>query len=209
MKYSKQIKNKTRVSRYGEVFTQKREVNAMLNLVNDEVSNITSKVLEPACGEGAFIIEILNRRLNTIKIFGFQGILLEWKILQAVSNLYGVDILNDNILICKQNILNTINHFIEEINYNCSKNFYKALNIIVNKNILCGNSITYTNQKKDLIISEWKFNFDGTVTKFSYLFKDLVEFGDDAKPISNKYTFSWYKNNENNSLIKEGVLENV
>ena len=58
----KQIKSKKRVADYGEVYTKQREVNAMLDLVSDEASCITSTFLEPACGNGNFVIEILKRR---------------------------------------------------------------------------------------------------------------------------------------------------
>ena len=58
---SQQIKSKKRVAEHGEVFTNKREVNAMLDLVQDEISRIRSTVLEPACGEGAFILEVFER----------------------------------------------------------------------------------------------------------------------------------------------------
>ena len=60
---SKQIKSKKRVSEHGEVFTNEREVNAMLDLVKDETLRIDSRFLEPACGDGNFLIEILRRKL--------------------------------------------------------------------------------------------------------------------------------------------------
>ena len=58
-----QIKSKERVSAHGEVFTNPREVNAMLDLVKAETERIDSRFLEPACGDGNFLIEILRRKL--------------------------------------------------------------------------------------------------------------------------------------------------
>lgn len=55
----KQVKSKQRVADHGEVFTAEREVNAMLDLVKQETERIESRFLEPACGEGAFLTEIL------------------------------------------------------------------------------------------------------------------------------------------------------
>lgn len=58
-----QIKSKERVAAHGEVFTSQREVNAMLDLVKQETERIDSRFLEPACGDGNFLIEILRRKL--------------------------------------------------------------------------------------------------------------------------------------------------
>jgi type I restriction-modification system DNA methylase subunit len=59
----KQIKSKKRVADHGEVFTNEREVNAMLDLVKTETERIESRFLEPACGDGNFLAEILRRKL--------------------------------------------------------------------------------------------------------------------------------------------------
>ena len=64
---SAQIKSKTRVRDKGEVFTNLREVNAMLDLVKQETERIDSRFLEPACGNGNFLIEILRRKLEVVK----------------------------------------------------------------------------------------------------------------------------------------------
>lgn len=63
----KQVKSKQRVADHGEVFTAEREVNAMLDLVKQETERIESRFLEPACGEGAFLTEILRRKLAVVK----------------------------------------------------------------------------------------------------------------------------------------------
>lgn len=59
-----QIKSKKRVADHGEVFTNPREVNAMLDLVKPETERLDSRFLEPACGTGNFLIEILRRKLS-------------------------------------------------------------------------------------------------------------------------------------------------
>lgn len=64
---AQQIKSKQRVTDHGEVFTNEREVNAMLDLVKQETERIDSRFLEPACGEGAFLTEILRRKLSVVK----------------------------------------------------------------------------------------------------------------------------------------------
>ena len=64
---AKQVKSKQRVADYGEVFTAEREVKAMCDLVKPETERIDSRFLEPACGEGAFLTEILRRKLTVVK----------------------------------------------------------------------------------------------------------------------------------------------
>ena len=59
--------NRSRTSEFGEVFTSEREVTAMLNLVDNETQRIDSRFLEPACGDGNFLHEILNRKLAVVK----------------------------------------------------------------------------------------------------------------------------------------------
>ena len=63
----KQIKSKERVADHGEVYTAEREVNAMLDLVKQETERIESRFLEPACGDGNFLAEILRRKLEVVR----------------------------------------------------------------------------------------------------------------------------------------------
>ena len=67
IKPTKQVKSKKRVADHGEVFTADREVIAMLDLVKQETERIDSRFLEPACGEGDFLSEILKRKLKIVE----------------------------------------------------------------------------------------------------------------------------------------------
>ena len=62
----KQIVSRERVANHAEVYTGKREVKAMLDLVQQETERIDSKFLEPACGTGNFLVEILERKLRIV-----------------------------------------------------------------------------------------------------------------------------------------------
>lgn len=62
----KQVKSKIRVADHGEVFTSEREVKAMLDLVKQETERIESRFLEPACGNGDFLAEVLERKLTVV-----------------------------------------------------------------------------------------------------------------------------------------------
>ena len=96
------VKSKDRVAQHGEVFTAEREVNAMLDLVKDETMRIESRFLEPACGEGNFLVEILRRKLNVVenRYKKSQTDYEKYSIL-ALSSIYGVELLEDNASICR------------------------------------------------------------------------------------------------------------
>ena len=91
-----QIKSRQRVTEHGEVFTAEREVKAMCDLVKQETERIDSRFLEPACGTGNFLTEILARKLAVVKSeYGRSPLEYEKYSLLAVSSLYGVDIMAD------------------------------------------------------------------------------------------------------------------
>lgn len=97
---NKQVKSKERVSKHGEVFTSEKDVNAMLDLVKNETLRVDSRFLEPACGDGNFLAEILKRKLavakkNAIPPRRKKPELLEYEKQSfiAISSLYGVDLL--------------------------------------------------------------------------------------------------------------------
>lgn len=174
MAVDKQIKSKERVVQHGEVFTADREVNAMLDLVNDEIKRINSTVLEPACGEGAFILKIFERKMSQIELFDHEGWTKEYLTLQAVSSIYGVDIQKDNVLECRSNLIDSVLlHF-----HNPSSEFMKMLKEIVSRNIICGNTLTMSCKgNKPLKVSEWFFSMNGEISRCQYLYSELIQNG--------------------------------
>lgn len=126
----KQIKSKDRVNKFAEVFTAEREVKAMCDLIPDDVwQNIDSTFLEPACGNGNFLAEILERKLNLCENVE-QG-------LRALKSVYGIDIQQDNVEESKQRLFDMF-----------AKKFPKASVLtgieaaaILEQNIICGNSL--------------------------------------------------------------------
>ena len=92
-----QVKSKERVTDFGEVNTSQREVNAMLDLVRQETERLDSRFLEPACGDGNFLIEVLNRKLSIlVKKFKKNQYEFERNSVVVIGSIYGVDILMDN-----------------------------------------------------------------------------------------------------------------
>lgn len=141
---TKQVKSKQRAAEHGEVFTAEREVKAMCDLVSQECDRIDSRFLEPACGNGNFLAEILSRKLSTVKkLYKSNPYDFDRYSVLAVSSIYGVDIMADNTEECRNRL-----YGIWEKEYkSVCKKFYNeetctAVNYILHKNILCGNALT-------------------------------------------------------------------
>lgn len=100
------VVDKQRVVDHGEVYTGAREVNAMLDLVEDETERIESRFLEPACGNGNFLSVILERKLEVVeRRYARNQRDFERYAILAVSSIYGIDILEDNVRECRQRLL--------------------------------------------------------------------------------------------------------
>lgn len=80
----------------------------MVDLVDDEIKGIYSTVLEPACGTGNFLTEILKRKLETVFLYANTIDELEIYTCLAISTIYGVDIQMDNIYECKKRLFDLI-----------------------------------------------------------------------------------------------------
>jgi hypothetical protein len=105
-----QVKSKKRVNDHGEVLTSEREVNAMLDLVKDETERIDSRFLEPACGDGNFLAEILRRKLQAVKnSYNNNHLEHEKYAILAFTSIYGIDILLDNVEDCISRLFNIFN----------------------------------------------------------------------------------------------------
>ena len=161
---SPQTKSKQRVRDHGEVFTAEREVKAMCDLVKDECERIDSRFLEPACGNGNFLAEILTRKLATVKkLYKSNPYDYERYAVLAVSSIYGVEILLDNAEECRKRLFELWD---KEYTAICKKSANDetrdAVRYILSKNILCGNALTLMcvdeNQKDTdvpIVFPEW------------------------------------------------------
>lgn len=100
-----QIKSKQRVADHGEVFTREQEVNAMLDLVKNETLRIEARFLEPACGDGNFLIEILKRKLQLVeKRYAKSQREYEFYLVIAIGAIYGIELQHDNVLACRERL---------------------------------------------------------------------------------------------------------
>lgn len=152
------IKSRQRVSDFGEVFTSEREVKAMCDLAKDETYRIDSKVLEPACGDGNFLAEILNRKLSTVESrYSKNKQDIEMYSVIAVTSLYGIDIQEDNAEECRERLFAIWESFVSryvgaEAVTRCSE----AVRYILKCNILCGDALTLLqNDGSPITFAEW------------------------------------------------------
>ena len=99
-------RSKQRVADHGEVFTPAWMVEAMLDLVKDESERIDSRFLEPACGSGNFLVQVLRRKLAAVEPkFGKSDFEKRHYALLALMCIYGIELLDDNVAECRENLL--------------------------------------------------------------------------------------------------------
>lgn len=154
-----QVKSKERVTDHGEVFTAEREVNAMLDLVKQETERIDSRFLEPACGDGNFLDEILKRKLQIVDQ-RYAKSQTEWERygIIAVSSIYGVDILEDNTHECQERLFQLFNRlYYLRFKDKCKPECLKSIQYILKRNILWGDALNLKNPVtfEPLVFSEW------------------------------------------------------
>ena len=148
-----QIKSRQRVAQHGEVFTNPREVNAMLDLVRDESFRLDSRFLEPACGDGNFLIEILRRKLSLLRDIKSPT---EWEFLSliAVGSCYGIELLEDNAEACRERLFAEVMGRMDKLD--CTGGYEESLRYMLQKNIVCGDALTYrTADGKPITFCEW------------------------------------------------------
>lgn len=155
-----QVKCKTRVAAHGEVFTNEREVNAMLDLVKQETERLDSRFLEPACGTGNFLAEILHRKLAVVTAkYKNSQIEYERYSIIALSSIYGVDILEDNVIECRARLLNIFNNQYLKLYKQDTKHEYTAsAKFILDQNIIWGDALTLLKVNDDnspIVFAEW------------------------------------------------------
>lgn len=186
----KQVKSRERVTEHGEVFTAEREVNAMLDLVKQETERVDSRFLEPACGDGNFMAEILRRKLAAAKKRATppkrktpDPFEFEKQSVIAVASVYGVDLLRDNVEAARQRL-----YGIWEAEYDavCGKEANdacrEAVRFILSRNIVCGNALTLMcvdDEQQDtdepVVFSEWTLPFNDTrIQRKDYTFAELL-----------------------------------
>jgi len=165
----------------------------MVDLVDDAVSEIESTVLEPACGNGNFLVEILARKLNTVARQSNDQNDLEMNTLKAVASIYGVDIQKDNAQECQKRLYKQVVG--KETQW--SSAFCRTLRNILKRNIMCGDTLTMVSDSgAPLIISEWEIRDNGTAVRKDVLFSDMIENGGESTNYIRRYYYRWMQDEE-------------
>ena len=176
----KQVISKQRVTDHGEVFTNKREVNAMLDLVKPETERIDSRFLEPACGTGNFLAEILERKLQVVESrYGKIQLEFERNAVLAVSSIYGIDILEDNVAECRNRLLEIFRNryqakFRSAVNPECTR----SIQYILQRNIIWGNALdlmTVGIVPEQIVFSEWSPINGSMLKRRDFTFHGLLD----------------------------------
>ena len=214
-KANKQIKSRKRVVDHGEVFTNEREVKAMCDLVNDETQRIDSRFLEPACGNGNFLAEILDRKLTVVKKKYRRSVMdFEKNSLLAVSSLYGVDIMMDNVIVCRERLFKIWDKQYKAVcKKECSEDMRESIRFILSKNIVCGNALTLHevdengNDTEDpILFSEWGFVTGPQLSRSEYTFDEILKQNENPKQGTNVQESLFDNNNGEGKFVNRSVM---
>lgn len=186
------VKSRERVANHGEVFTPPWTVEAMLDLVKDESERIDSRFLEPACGSGNFLVQVLARKLSAVgRRYARSDFERRHHALLALMSVYGIELLDDNVAECRQN-LHTI--FTDHLGNVKREVIHTAAEAVLKANIVHGDALTMTTRTSNptpITFSEWsylgkgrfhrrEFRFD-TMTKMSLFNEENTLFADPGK----------------------------
>jgi len=168
------VKSRQRVADHGEVFTPQWMVDDMLNLVKDESERIDSRFLEPACGSGNFLKPVLQRKLATVQSrYGRSEFERKHYALFALMCVYGIELLEDNVAECRQNLQQIFNDFLAvETDSEWSR---AAANVLV-ANIIQGDALTLqTPAGGPITFPEWGYLGTGKYQRRDFRYDSLTQ----------------------------------
>lgn len=128
----------------------------MLNLIKDETERIDSRVLEPACGSGNFLVQVLQRKLVAVELkYGKSDFERRHYALLALMCIYGVELLPDNIAECRANLLEILAEYLK---VDESDELYRAAFFVLSQNLVQGDALTMrVNDGQRITFAEWGY----------------------------------------------------
>lgn len=205
----KQIKSKERVTEHGEVFTSEREVKAMLDLVKQETERIESRFLEPACGNGNFLAEILNRKLAVVKKqYSKNHFEYEKYSALAVSSIYGVDILEDNAQECRERLFKIWDSAYSSVCKNDTNDKCReAVKYILKHNILNGDALTMLRSDGEpIIFAQWDLVKGNMIKRRDYRLDELMKTQEDQMNLT-MYMGGWEYDEDTQAWVPSAIKE--
>lgn len=156
-------KSKKRIEEHGEIFTPPAIVKLMLNQseIQKKINNLSATFLEPAAGEGAFLIELLKMKMNVARKESKNIKDYDYNVLLALSSLYGIELLSDNLRQLRTNLMVTFKNIyqneVKNFNEKSNKNVLKSAQVIIEANMVQGDALSHKkNDGSPIIFSEWQ-----------------------------------------------------
>lgn len=168
------VKSKKRMTDHGEVFTPTWMVEAMLDLVKDESERIDSRFLEPACGSGNFLVQVLRRKLAAVDLkYGASQFESTHYALLGLMCIYGIELLADNIAECRANLLEI---FAESVGLEPEDDAYRAAAHVLAANLVHGDALTLkTDGGQPITLAEWGYLGKGKFQRRDFRFDSLTQ----------------------------------
>lgn len=170
----KLVRSKQRVADHGEVFTPEWMVGAMLDLVKDESERIDSRFLEPACGNGNFLVQVLRRKLAAVDLkYGKSDFEREHYALLAVMCIYGIELLPDNIKECRATLIAVL---AQHLNLTSTDKLYLAARFVLSQNLVHGDALALRRDDGEpLVFAEWGYLGKGKFQRRDFLLDNLTQ----------------------------------
>jgi hypothetical protein len=168
------VRSERRVADHGEVFTPPRVVEAMLDLVKAEVERIDSRVLEPACGSGNFLVQVLRRKLAAVDLkFGKSDFDRRHYALFSLMCIYGIELLPDNIVECRDNMLEILNDY---LHLEVSDDLCRAAVYVLSQNLVNGDALAMlTSNGQAITFAEWGYLGKGKFQRRDFRLDTLTQ----------------------------------
>lgn len=168
------IRSKRRVADHGEVFTPAWMVEAMLDLVKDETERIDSRFLEPACGSGNFLVQVLRRKLAAVQAkYGKSEFERRHYALLGLMCIYGVELLPDNVAECRENLLEI---FAQGLGVEPKDDLVRAAAYVLSVNLVQGDALTMTTHDgQPIVFAEWGYLGRGKFGRRDFRFSNLAQ----------------------------------
>ena len=167
------VKSKQRVADHGEVFTPAWMVEAMLDLVKEETHRIDARFLEPACGSGNFLVRVLQRKLAAVELkYAKSEFERRHYALLALMCIYGIELLPDNIVECRANLLDIIADY---LNIDETSDLYRAAFHVLSINLVHGDALTMkASDGAPITFAEWGYLGKGKFQRRDFRFDILT-----------------------------------
>lgn len=168
------VKSRQRVVDHGEVFTPAWMVDAMLDLVKSDSERIDSRVLEPACGSGNFLIPVLARKLAAVQLrHGKSEFEKRHYALFSVMCIYGIELLPDNAQDCRDNLVAVLNDF---LGIDHGTEWARAARSVVSANIVQADALTMADPGgRPIIFPEWGYLGKGKFQRRDFRYDSLTQ----------------------------------